>query len=437
MKVGNVSAVATGRAVDVPAAASGFRRRQHLIPAAPVAVAAYIALGLNEASLGVIWPSMRESLAQPIDALGVLLFVAAGGYLAVALPHRLLLQRLRIAPLLVASAAVGALGAGLYAAAPAWVVALTAAVCLGAAAAGFDATLNAYVAVHHSHRLLNLMHGAFGIGATLGPLGVTVLLGSGASWRWAYAFLLVYEVGLGVAMVTVRRRWRPTPVGGERDAGARPPDEVVGAVAATAGPVALRAVDEGTRPGSHPAVRLGLSLACFFLYVGVEASVGLWSFELLTGRGLAEGAAGVAITAYWGALTIGRLGLGAVGARVAPHRVLGVAAATALVGLAVLGLGSAASAAVGAVGLVATGLSLSGIFPALVAVSPHRLGVARSVAVMGWQTSAAAVGLAAVPAVVGVVAGRLGPAAIGPALLVVGVVFVAVHLLTVALVDRR
>lgn len=47
-----------------------------------IAYLGYVSLGLPDGLLGVAWPSMRGTFAQPLDALGPLLASATLGYLA-------------------------------------------------------------------------------------------------------------------------------------------------------------------------------------------------------------------------------------------------------------------------------------------------------------------------------------------------------------------
>ena len=45
-----------------------------------LALLAFVALGLPDGVLGVAWPSIRDELELPLDALGALLIAATVGY---------------------------------------------------------------------------------------------------------------------------------------------------------------------------------------------------------------------------------------------------------------------------------------------------------------------------------------------------------------------
>jgi fucose permease len=146
-------------------------------------------------------------------------------------------------------------------------------------------------------------------------------------------------------------------------------------------------------------------------------------------RGLDEATASRWIAAYWGALTVGRLLLGSVGLRTTPGRLVAGSAAVALVGVTVLWL---APTSVASLGLVVVGAGFAGIFPALVALVPLRVGDAASPGAVGVGMAAASVGVAVGPAVVGRVAEVAGAPAIGPSLVAVTGLLLGVHLVATA-----
>jgi len=48
-------------------------RKAFAVPALPLACLAYLSVALPGSTLGLLWPSMRLSLGQPVGALGILL----------------------------------------------------------------------------------------------------------------------------------------------------------------------------------------------------------------------------------------------------------------------------------------------------------------------------------------------------------------------------
>jgi fucose permease len=165
------------------------------------------------------------------------------------------------------------------------------------------------------------------------------------------------------------------------------------------------------------------ALAVFSLYSGVEIGAGQWAYSLLTeGRGLSTGTAGLAVTAFWGALTVSRLGLGLVGHRVSVHRLLGASSTLALVGVVAFWLNPVTWA--GPAGLVVAGFALGPIFPLQTTLTPSRVGVAYTPTAVGYQLGAATVGAAVVPGGMGLLVSNFGLEVVGSVLVVTTVLMV-------------
>lgn len=390
---------------------------------AVLGVGAYVALGLPGGALGVVWPSMRESFAQPLAALGPVLALFTAGYLLAAIAHGRVAERIPTGVLLATSASLGTAALLLFAATPVWALALVASAVQGVAAAGIDAELNAYVAVHHSARLLQVMHGGFGLGATVGPVLVAGVLELGWSWRVVYVAMGAWWLGGALAFAVTRSTWVEVPV-----------TAVV--------PVAAGGIEAGphtgpTEPDPPMTRRLALTvvagLVTFFAYNGLEIAAGTWAFTALVAGGMADGPAALSVTGFWAALTAGRLGAGLAGHRAPPGRVLVVSMVAVPLAAALLLAGGAVASA----GLLLLGGSLAGVFPALVALTPSRLGPARARRLMGLQFGSAVVGAAVVSAAVGVIAARAGERAIAPSLLAVALVLVGSDRCLAVLARRR
>src|SRR5262245_44054195 len=93
---------------------------------------------------------------------------------------------------------------------------------------------------------------------------------------------------LGCCFLRTRRLWNDDPV----------------QLASAASPTGLAA------SLSRPAIWANVAL--FLVYTGVEAMAGQWAYSLFTeGRGMAPALAGMAVSGYWGSLTLGRVASGA------------------------------------------------------------------------------------------------------------------------------
>jgi fucose permease len=237
------------------------------------------------------------------------------------------------------------------------------------------------------------------VGAALGPMLMTLVLGIGLSWRWGYAAVGLLLGGLAFGFLRTRSWWGDSPASRVEEPQA-----------------SLR--DSLRRPllrGSAP---------LFFLYTGVEAIAGTWAYSLFTeGRGMSLSLAGLSVSLYWGSLTLGRVVSGALAHRLEPRLLLrgSLLIAPLWPGLLAADLGPWPDL----MALAALGFTLGPIFPLLIAETPGRVGAAHSANAVGVQVAAASLGWAALPAAAGALAAAHGletlPLALaGSALLVVG-----------------
>jgi fucose permease len=283
-----------------------------------------------------------------------------------------------------------------YALTPAWWLMVALGTLAGLGAGAIDAGLNTYVATHHSARTLNWLHAAFGLGATTGPLVMTMVLQNDLVWRWSYVIVGTAQLALAACFVATRAWWE-TP--GAPQAAATAPSAPAASIRST---LQLSPV--------------WLGILVFFLYTGIEVAAGQWSFTLFTtSRAVAPAVAGVWISMYWGGLMVGRIIFGAV-VNAAPLRTLlrwslgSIVLGAVLVWINVTLLN--------VVGLVLMGLALAPVFPSLISTTPQRLGEAHAANGVGFQIAAAGLGAALIPAAVGVLAAQLSIEVVGPVLVV-------------------
>src|SRR5690606_1905901 len=127
-----------------------------------------------------------------------------------------------------------------------------------------DAGLNTYVATHFGEGLMQWLHASWGVGITMGPIIMTFALTASNTWRFCYQVLGGFQIFLAVAFVLTLSMYSKND--------AAPDNETE-----------KRLTDYQTPLGEtlrQPQVWLSVML--FFLYVGAEASLGTWTYTLLT-----------------------------------------------------------------------------------------------------------------------------------------------------------
>lgn len=368
----------------------------------------FISLGLPDGLLGVAWPSIRSFFQLPLAALGPLLVVFTSGYVLSSFSSGRMLSHLNVGVLLALSCLATATSLLGYAATPQWwgMVAFSALAGLGAGA--IDAGLNTYAATHYSTRTVNWLHACYGIGATLGPVIMTSVLGADLPWQWGYGIVGVGQLVLAACCGLTYKRWPAT----------------------SSTPASATAVPIHTA-SSMSTLRLPvvwLSIAAFFIYTGIEAAAGAWAYSLFTeARGISMHTAGAWVSIYWGSLTVGRLAFGIVASFAPVHRLLPPCMLSIALGAALLWLNITNTLSF--VGLALAGLASGPIFPSLIATTPERLGEAHTANGVGFEIAAAALGQSLLPGLVGMMASHFGLEIVGPALLTAAVLLLAVYTL--------
>lgn len=371
---------------------------KRLLPA--LAGLAFISLGLPDGLLGVAWPSIRAFFGLELDALGALLIISTVGYVTSSFSSGRLLRRLNLGTVLASSCALTGGGLLGYANATWWPVMLALAVVLGLGAGAIDAALNTYAALHLGPRALNWLHACYGTGAATGPMIMTAVMHAGHPWQRGYVIVGAAQLALAGAFATTAGWW-PTTGGTPHDSN----------TTSAAMRTTLR----------EPVAWLGI--ATFFIYTGVEASVGAWTYTLLTeGRGVGPEDAGFIASLFWGSLTAGRMLAGTAGGALPVPTLLRIALSGVTAGTALVWLD--AGLLVTAAGVALAGCACGPIFPLLVATTPSRLGTMHAANAVGFQIAAAAVGLSVLPGAVGVAATAWGIEAIAGLCLVFSVVLV-------------
>ena len=233
------------------------------------------------------------------------------------------------------------------------------------------------------------------------------------SWRPAYLFLIALDLAAAVAWIAHYRR--TPPAGALSD---------------------LREEDGGesqdvTDPAAAWSRRrvvsvLALGLIVFFVYTGLEVSAGQWETSYLRGHlHMSTSSAGLAAFGYWGALTAVRIALALPAKPVSFGLVIGWGMA-ASAGAAAL-IWWQPDTAVVVTGFVILGAALAGMFPALIAITPRRIGERRAQHAIAWQVGAAAAGGSGISALLGLLIDTTSLAILGPALLALALLLVGAN----------
>jgi fucose permease len=221
---------------------------------------AFIAIGIAEAGLGVMLPSVMVAYSLTPATVTLLFISQISGYVGAALTSSLVSSWIGLGRMLLTAASLLTLALLAYALSPTWAFMVTAGTLLGLGIGLIDAGVNtSMVQDPRSAHLIGALHGFYGIGALSGPAIATTLLALGLTFRHIYATLagLVSLLIIGVLGALI---YRYPPLRKRTSAGQLP---------------AWSNLKKALR--TRRVVLFGVFL---LVYVGIEASFSNWAYAV-------------------------------------------------------------------------------------------------------------------------------------------------------------
>jgi fucose permease len=310
-------------------------------------------------------------LSAPVSLVGYAAMTVSAGTVISSLLSNRLVARFGTAKVTVVSVAMTALALLGYSLVGHAAFLFLWAIPLGLGAGSVDAALNNFVALHYKSMHMNWLHCFWGVGATAGPLIMSLFLLQAGGWRTGYLVISGLQFALVVVLLTTMRLWEgkdPSP---------------------------SRTTQQGQRVLTNkealdlPSVKL--ALVSFVFFSVTEATTGLWSSTYLVGvEGMAATAAARWTASFYAGITLGRLFSGFLSIKM-ENSVL-IRSGQLVCVLGALLLLWPLPPTVSALGFTVIGLGTAPIFPAMLHETPSRFGSRASGAIMGLQMAFAYTG---------------------------------------------
>lgn len=365
--------------------------------------AAFVALGLSHASLGPTLMGLAAQVGVGLVQISYGLSARAAGYLIGSVVGGRLYDRVKGHPVAATMLVLIAVGLTTLPMAPALAVLIVLLFAVGMAEGVLDVGVNTLIVWVHGRKVspyMNALHFFFGLGAFVSPIIVAQAVASVGGLRTAYWVLAVLM--LPVAAVIGRI---PSPL--PTKPAARSADAL--------------AVGDAAPRRNDPLLLFLLPLF-FFLFVGVEGSFGNWIATYARATGLGNVTTAAYLTsAFWGALTLGRLLSVPIGVRFSPRQVLTLDLAGCLLSVAVLLAWPGARVATW-VGTIGAGLCMASIFPTTLSLAERHLHITGTITSLFFVGGS--FGGMVLPWIIGQLFERIGPS------VTIGAVAVAVVLCT-------
>ena len=347
--------------------------------------AAFIGLGMVDSALGATLIGLAENTRTDFREISVLFVARSAGYLLGALLGGRLYDRLPGHWVMAGVILTMVLMLVLAPMTPLlWLLTLILLV-LGMAQSTLDVGGNTLLVWVHRARVgpyMNGLHLFWGLGATLSPVIIAQAISISGGITWAYWFLalLILPVSIWVLLL-------PSPR-------------------------ARTTAEESPTAGVNRWLVALISLF-FFLFVGAEISFGGWIFAYAVVMDLANPTSTDFWTseyylnsAYWGALTVGRLVAIPLAIRFRPRLILAADLIGCLLSVAVILVWPNSLTALW-IGSIGVGFSIASIFPTMISLAARHLTVTGQIT--GWFIVGASLGSMVVPWLIGQFFESVGP----------------------------
>jgi fucose permease len=357
-------------------------------PSISLAFFGFVLIGISGGGNGILLPSLSSFYHVGDATIGLLFLVSSLGYFLSALSSGLLAERLGLRWLLGVGTIILLPGLLCFGLELPFVVLLFARLLIGLGIGIIETGFNVFITALPRHTtLLNFLHAFYGVGALVGPLIASTILALAWGWNSFYLLMLGLSLPLLPGLSIVFRSPVSKPSMQESEPGRK--ENVLSATL------------------KLPVVWFA---AIFLLvYVGVEVSLGNWTYSfLLEARQQGTVAAGWIVSGFWLGLTLGRFTLQALAERLGIGTKILMYACIAGLGVGLLLIWLVPLGAIAAIGFCFIGLSLAPIYPLTVAIAPKLVPARLAASTIGLLVSVSIIGLALFPWLAGVLAQFIG-----------------------------
>lgn len=342
----------------------------------------FIGLGIPDSLFGTAWPAIYPAFGVAISHANFVTSIISGGTIISSLLSTRLIKRFGTAKITAISTAMTA-GALLgFSVAPSMIFLCLFAVPLGIGAGAIDTALNNYVALHYRAVHMNFLHCFYGIGVSLSPYLMSLMLSATGNWRQGYQTVFWVQSAIATMTILSIPLWKKV---NSTDSCEEENALVIG--------VLDLLKDQKVR-------RVCL---VFLGSCALEYTCGVWgSTFLVHEKQMAVDTAARMIMFYYIGMALGRFSSGVLALKCTSWQIIKIGQCITLTAVALLLLPLPPVAAGGALFLV--GLGNGPIFPNMIHLTPETFGKERSQAVVSIQMSASYVSILLAPVLFGFIA---------------------------------
>ncbi|KMQ51709.1 Permeases of the major facilitator superfamily [Chitinispirillum alkaliphilum] len=339
----------------------------------------FISLGLPDTIIGVTIPALQKDFGIPLAAGGFLSMIVICGTVFSSFLSDNIIRKFGTGKVVLVSCLLTGFALLGFSQSPSFYWLLILAFPLGFGGGTVDVALNNYVAHHFKAHHMNWLHSCWGVGATLGPVIMSMRLNR-SSWQAGFSSIAAIQLSFALLLLLSLSLWEKHKASEQTEQN----DTVY------------------VRKRIFSIKGIPLSLATMLLYCAAEIGVGLWgSSYLISEKSFTEDSAARLIALYYAGITTGRIASGVVSFKLNNSQLIRFGVLLASLGVILLFLPLHSSFA--GAGIIITGLGLAPIFPAMIHETPVRFGKKLSQKIIGYQMGFAYIGSGFVPPLLGII----------------------------------
>lgn len=335
---------------------------------------AFIGLGLPDSLFGSAWPAIYADLELPFSFGSFITLMTSVGTVISSLKSDSVIRRWgthRVTLFSTALTAIAIIGMSLSGN---FLFFCLCAIPLGLGAGAIDTALNNYVALHYTSSQMSILHCFYGLGVTLSPYILSVMLAGEGGWRGGYRTVFLIQMGITLLLLASYRLWKEQ----KRD---RNNDTQI---------IALSTREVLRLKGILPMLTL------FFSSVALEMTCGAWGATYLVEmQQISSDKAAGTVMFYFIGIAIGRFLSGILAMKLHGWRIIRYSMVVLLAALMLLLFSHDLQLIT--LALLMIGIGNGPMFPNFCYLTPEIFGEERSTSVMGTQIAVANISMMLMP----------------------------------------
>ena len=347
----------------------------------------FISLGLPDSMLGAAWPMIYPTIGSDVSMAGFISMTGCIGTVISSLSFSKIARHFSTRAITSVSIFVTSLALFLISKATSIYMMLPISLLLGLGGGCVDSALNNYVSLHYSTGAMSFLHGFWGVGTTIGPILLGILIPLGYTWRTGYVSLSAIQGVILILSLLAFPLWKLKEKENQKEGISEDNTKVVN-------------TKEAMKRNGAVYALLG-----FFAYCALENTIMVWNATYMVFGGLSESkAASFSSLFFWG-MTIGRIMTGFVADKYGDafmNRVGGVVLILAIIITPIVPVEFFW------IVLLLLGLGCAPFYPMMMHQTPRLYGVDASPSLIGLQLASAYVGSTLAPPVFGFISKYLG-----------------------------